>query len=200
MARKSGPKLTSADVERLMMGALFTKRGADFSSLDHLLERRLPERSWGSAHGDDLFRVGQYFSTKALKTKARDDYKKAERCFAAACEKLTENGREKAALAHAQVQLEIGSLREKLDALEVIRGSAREPDALALHAAFWLTLPREGVSPAEWERGIAVAEEALGHWKDEIRDLQQAVREGKSMLREDVRMRKKMASRKRAAD
>jgi hypothetical protein len=200
MARKSGPKLTSADVKRLTAGTLYAKRGADFSSLDRLLERRLPEASWSSAHGDDLYHAGKYFSYKAIHTKARDDLEKAKWCFAAAYERLTQTNRDEALLAWADVLLEFGAAREKRRAIQVVRDFARVVEALSFRAATTLTLLSSGGSSKDIEENLAVAEEALGHWKDEIRDLQQAVREGKSMLREDVRMRKKMASRKRAAD
>ncbi len=193
------PRLSESDIHQLM-ATQHARTPADFSRLDKLLADRLPEDTWPTAHGDDLYRAGLYLRIRGLKLGFLSDVAKAKQCFAAAFRAMTHSSRDNALLGYAETQLEDGTAAEKLDALDSLRVLASDVDATCLHAAFTLTLPHEGVSHADWQHGIAVAEEALSLWKDEIRDLEQAVREGKSMLRLDIKMQKKLAAKKVATN
>lgn len=196
MARKVARTLTFEYFIRLFDGVLDAKSAADFAKLDKLLARRLPERRWASASGDELCYAGVYFTAKADKTKSPADIVRAKRCFTVASEQLTEMNRNRARLELATLQLEHGTTAEKQNAREILMSLTNDVP-LGIHAAFFLSLPHAGISHRQWARGIAVAEQALANWKDEVRDLQQAVREGKSMLRTDIKMRKKRAAKKR---
>lgn len=200
MDRFRRPRLELSEGRRLMLAPYRELTPAQYEELERYILRLLPRTKPLSAHPDDLYYIGMYYTIKAKSTKKRSDLRTGRRYLAAATQGLTDIWRNRALCWYANSLLTHSTTHDRRYGLKVLRTLAKEADmTVAADAAFLLMIGYDQDAVVARRRAIAVAEATLARYKATVKELKYEIDTIRGDLEFNVKMKTRKSPAKRAA-